>query len=86
MATPRTDSARESLTARARVAEQRDERRRGRIRAVRRGLVGLLVLCALLFGVYALATVFDAKDDTTVTAPWAKPGAPDVRPAPLDAQ
>lgn len=86
MATPRTDSARESLTARARVAEQRDERRRGRIRGVRRGLVGFVVFCALLFGVYALASVFDAKDDTTVTAPWADPNAPDVRPSPVDAQ
>jgi hypothetical protein len=48
------------------------------------GLVLVLLVIALCAGLVALTLAAD--DQRAQTAPWAKPGAPNVKPQPLDAQ
>jgi hypothetical protein len=48
------------------------------------GLVLVLLVIALCAGVVALTLAAD--DQRAPSAPWAKPGAPDVKPQPLDEQ
>jgi hypothetical protein len=48
------------------------------------GLAVALLVVAAVAGLVALTLAVD--DRKTDQAPWARPGAPDVRPPPLDAQ
>jgi hypothetical protein len=48
------------------------------------GLALVLLVIALCAGLVALTLAAD--DRRAPTAPWAKPGAPDVKPQPLDEQ
>jgi hypothetical protein len=48
------------------------------------GLVLVLLVIAVCGGVVALTLAAD--DQRAPSAPWAKPGAPDVKPQPLDEQ
>jgi hypothetical protein len=48
------------------------------------GLVLVLLVIALCGGIVAFTLAAD--DQRAPTAPWAKPGAPDVKPQPLDEQ
>jgi hypothetical protein len=48
------------------------------------GLVVVLLAIALCGGIVALTLAAD--DRRAPAAPWAKPGAPDVKPQPLDEQ
>jgi hypothetical protein len=48
------------------------------------GLVLILLVIALCAGLVALTLAAD--DQRAPVAPWAKPGAPDVKPLPLDEQ
>jgi len=48
------------------------------------GLALVLLVIALCAGLVALTLAAD--DQRGPTAPWAKPGAPDVKPQPLDEQ
>ena len=61
-------------------------RRRGPRPAARvaLGLVVLLLVVAAIAGLVALTLAAD--DRRAERAPWAQPGAPDVRPQPLEAQ
>jgi len=61
-------------------------RRRGPRPATRLavGLVVVLLAVAALAGLVALSLA--ANDRRAERAPWARPGAPDVRPQPLDEQ
>jgi hypothetical protein len=61
-------------------------RRRGPRPAARLavGLVVVLLVVAALAGLVALTLAAD--DRRSDRAPWARPGAPDVRPQPLDEQ
>jgi hypothetical protein len=48
------------------------------------GLALVLLVIALCGGLVALTLAAD--DQRSPSAPWAKPGAPDVKPQPLDEQ
>jgi hypothetical protein len=61
-------------------------RRRGP-RPAARLAIGLVVVLLVVAAIAALVALTLAVDDgQTDQAPWARPGAPDVRPQPLDAQ
>jgi hypothetical protein len=60
--------------------------RRGPRPAARLALGLALVLLAIALCAGLVALTLAAGDQRGPTAPWAKPGAPDVKPQPLDEQ
>jgi Tfp pilus assembly protein PilX len=59
-------------------------RRRRPVVSLAIALVVALLVVAALAGLVALTLATD--DQRTARAPWAQPGAPDVRPQPIDQQ
>ena len=59
-------------------------RRRRPVASLAIALVIALLVVAAFAGVVALTLAAD--DQGTARAPWAQPGAPDVRPQPIDQQ
>jgi hypothetical protein len=74
---------REILTARERLA--RDREARDSARAVKAFLTGLVVLVAVLAIAFVIASAFDTGSPPK-SAPWGAKGAPTVTPAPLSGQ
>jgi len=62
-----------------------EDPRPGTATIVARTLLGLLALLLLLGALLLVAMALD-PDGEPVQAPWASPSAPDVAPAPLEAQ
>jgi hypothetical protein len=74
---------REGISAHDRLLEAKANRP-SPIQRVGKGLVGLLVVAALLLGLFRVADAID--DDKVPTAPWNTQQAPNVAPAPLGDQ
>lgn len=49
-------------------------------------ILGVLVACVLLVGLVLGAAALVGGDDEPKQAPWAAPGAPDIKPGTLDPQ
>jgi hypothetical protein len=68
------------------TAHSDDIRPRGR-RPVRTLAIALVCVLLIVAGIAAIVAFATAADDRHGgRAPWARPGAPDVRPQPLDEQ
>jgi hypothetical protein len=74
---------RSGISAHDRLAAEK-ARRPGAVQNVGRTLVGFAAVAAVIIGIFlALGAI---EDDTKPSAAWSKPGAPVVKPGPLDAQ
>ena len=61
-------------------------RRRGPRPVARRGRAIVVVLLVVAVVAALVAVTLAVDDRRTAQAPWARPGAPDVRPQPIDEQ
>ena len=69
------------------MATARGEASRRRRRAMASLAIALVIALLVVAAVASLvALTLPADDQRTARAPWAQPGAPDVRPQPIDQQ